>query len=55
MAGCTDAGWRSLLAWYPQVIMSKIIAGGWLGWLDRRWVALPACIMIKLIAGGWLG
>ena len=35
--------------------MRKIITGGWLGRLDRRWVALAACIVTKIIAGGWLG
>ena len=29
-----------MLAWYPQIIVTKILVGGWL-----RWVALAACLV----------
>ena len=57
MAGWTGAGWRWPLAWYPQIIMTKIITGGWLGWLDRLAAWYPQRIVTKIIAGpagaGW--
>ena len=57
MAGWAGAGWRWLLAWYPQIMMTKIIAGRWLGWLDRLAALYPQRIVTEIIDGpigaGW--